>query len=360
MSIYKRFIRPSLFRCDPEGIHNKVIRGLHVLGEIAPLRGCIRKVMTVKDRRLEQKLFGITFPNPVGLAAGMDKDGCALPGFEALGFGFIEMGCVTALPQEGNQKPRVFRLVDDEAIINRMGFNGIGAEAVRHNLESVRLHIPLGANIGKSKVVPIERMDEVITDYCFTLRLLHPVVDFFVINVSSPNTPGLRGLQGPEFLKVLLKGIQFQNSKMSCRPGERQKPILVKVAPDLSWEELDGILSVIEELGIDGIVATNTTTKRDGLKTTGSVVEETGGLSGKPLFLLSLEVVAYIHKRMPTLPIIGVGGIFSTADALKMIEAGARLVQIYTGFVYEGPGLPRKINRRLLGNMKDCGIKSIL
>ena len=357
--MYKRFVRPRLFKRDPEEIHDRVLHWLHILGRIAPFRECVRTALTVRDPLLEQKLFGLEFRNPVMLAAGMDKNGSALEGFEALGFGSIEMGCVTALRQSGNDKPRLFRLVSDDAIINRMGFNGDGAEAVAYKMDPTRLRIPLGVNIGKSKAVPPDKMDEVIADYSFTLEKLWRYGDFFVINVSSPNTPGLRNLQEPEFLKILLAGIKRQSCKMPLRPGQRPKPLLLKIAPDLTFEELDGILQVIKEVGIDGIVAVNTTTNRNGLKTSGGAEKETGGLSGAPLRRRALEVVTYIHHKNPSLPIIGVGGISSEYDASAMILAGASLIQIYTGLVYEGPGLVRRINRGLLRLFNESDIESV-
>lgn len=357
--MYTRFVRPILFKRDPEEIHDRVLRWLHILGRIAPLRECVQTALTVRDPRLEQKLFDLEFRNPVMLAAGMDKNGYALEGFESLGFGSIEMGCVTALRQPGNDKPRLFRLVSDNAIINRMGFNGDGAEAVAFKMDPTRLRIPLGVNIGKSKAVPPDNMDEVIDDYGFTLDKLWRYGDFFVINVSSPNTPGLRNLQAPEFLKVLLTGIKRRSCKMPLRPGQRPKPLLLKIAPDLTFEELDGILGVVREVGIDGIVAVNTTTSRNGLKTSDGAEKETGGLSGAPLRRRALEVITYIHRINPSLPIIGVGGISSEHDAYDMIRAGASLIQIYSGLVYEGPGLVRRINRGLLRLLNESGIEFI-
>lgn len=360
MSFYKNCLRPQLFLHDPEEIHDRVLFMLNRVGNTPILRSVIKEMFTVHDKRLEQTLFGMTFPNPLGLAAGMDKAGVALRGFEALGFGFLEMGGVTALEQSGNQKPRIFRVPEDEALINRMGFNNLGAEKTAYHLQSARLpHVPLAVNIGKSANVPVNNMDAVIHDYCYTFRLLYPHVKFFVVNVSSPNTPGLRSLQGAKFLKVLLENIKRQNLKTPRGPHERLKPILLKIAPDLSFQEIDEILAVITEIGIDGIVATNTSIKNDGFKITDPVMEEVGGRSGKPLFHRTLEIITHIHKQSPSLPIIGVGGIFCGEDAHQVILAGASLVQIYTGLVYEGPGLPRRINSELLHLMDRDGVQSM-
>ncbi|MBI2476361.1 MAG: quinone-dependent dihydroorotate dehydrogenase [Candidatus Taylorbacteria bacterium] len=357
---YDKLVRPLLFQHDSEEIHDRVLSMLRRVGNTPVLSALVRSAHTVHDKRLEQKLFDLTFANPVGLAAGMDKAGLALRGFESLGFGFLEMGGITAMKQDGNPKPRIFRLPEDEALINRMGFNNPGAEEVAYRLGRARRPgVPLGINIGKSKIVPVDDLEAVVADYCYTFLKLYDYGDFFVINPSSPNTPGLRSLQKREALKALLEGIQRQNLKAPRRPHERPKPILVKIAPDLTVEEIDDILTVINEVGIDGIVATNTTTSRDGLKTNGEVAKEVGGLSGKPLRRQSLEIVKHIHKQFPSLPIIGVGGIFSAEDAWDKIAAGASLVQVYTGFIYEGPGLPRRINKGLLKFMECDGVKSI-
>ncbi len=360
---YKKLIRPLLFLHDSEKIHDCVLLNLKRVGNTPILSDVIKGVCTVYDKRLQQKLFDLTFPNPVGLAAGMDKRCDTLAAFEMLGFGFVKGGGITAMKQGGNPKPRIFRVPEDEALINRMGFNNPGAEEVAYRLSSARKPtVPRGINIGLSKAVAESiksDIEAVVADYCYTFVKLYPYADFFVINPSSPNTPGLRSLQKGELLKTLLSGIQSQNLKTPRRPHERPKPTLVKIAPDLMFEAIDEILAVIKELGIDGIVATNTTTSRDGLITTSDVIKEIGGLSGKPLRRRSLAIVAHIHKQFPSLPIIGVGGIFSGEDAYNMLRAGASLVQIYTGLVYEGPGLPRRINKGLLKLMERDGVKSI-
>ncbi len=357
--IYKKLIRPWLFEKDSEEIHDNVLRIGGKIAAIPGLHQILKASLTVRDKRLEQKLFRMTFPNPVGLAAGMDKGGTALPLWKALSLGFIEMGGITANRQEGNPKPRLFRDPEDEALVNRMGFNNPGAEATACHLSEIELpNVPLGINIGKSMSVAVDNMDAVIADYGFTFRRLYEYGDFFVLNVSSPNTPNLRQLQGKEFLKVLLEGIIEQRLELAREYEGPVCPVLLKIAPDLSEQELDEILEVAEHR-VDGIVAVNTTLKPVGLKTTGAVRDEKGGWSGKPLQNQALQVVSYIHRRLPRLPIIGVGGIFSGEDAYRMVCAGASLIQIYTGLVYEGPCLPWRINKELLKLMKREGISSI-
>lgn len=358
MSFYKKHIRPRLFEHDSEEIHDRTLNAVKRVGNTPILRGLAKSVFNFSDKRLGQTLFDMHFPNPVGLAAGMDKKCDALAAFEIFGFGFVEGGGITGMEQTGNPKPRLFRVLDDEGLINRMGFNNLGAEKTAYLLSSARKpKVPRGINIGLSKTVPVDDMDAVIADYCYTFRLLYPYADFFVINVSSPNTLGLRALQGREFLKLLLKAIKRLNLQMPRRKHERLKPVLLKIAPDLSFQEIDEIIGVAREVEIDGIVAANTTVKNDGFQTTGSVMEEKGGRSGKPLFPRTVEIVQYIHTQFPSLPIIAVGGICCGKDAYRLILAGASLVQIYTGFVYEGPTLPRRINSELLRLMKRDGIK---
>lgn len=358
--LYEKYLRPTLFEHDSEEIHDRVLKELGRVGNIPGVRNIIKAACTVRDKRLEQSLFGLTFPNPVGLAAGMDKNAVALTAFEMLGFGSVEYGGVTAVKQDGNAKPRLFRVPGDEALINRMGFNNDGAEAIAYHLRSARKPaVPVGANIGKSAKVPVDDMEAVVADYCFTLRTLYPYADFFVINVSSPNTLNLRLLQGKEFLEILLTGIKKANLKEAAERSWRPRPILLKISPDLSFEELDDVCDAVRTLQINGIVATNTTVKNDGFRTTDGVLKETGGRSGTPLHQRAVEVVRYIHRRLPALPLIGVGGISCGEDAHRMILAGASLVQVYTGLVYKGPGLAREINADLLPRMERDGVRSM-
>jgi dihydroorotate dehydrogenase len=301
----------------------------------------------VKDPSLERTLWGITFPNPVGLAAGFDKDAKYTDVLACLGFGFIEIGTVTPLAQDGNPKPRLFRLPADKALINRMGFNNNGASKAAYRLKERREQVIIGGNIGKNKVTPNELAGE---DYEKCFEELHRVVHYFVVNVSSPNTPGLRELQDKEPLTRLLNRLQSLN-KMHSKP----KPILLKIAPDLTNEQLDEIIDIVKSTGIDGIVASNTTISRDGLTTPAQVISEigAGGLSGQPLRNRATEVVSYIHKKSGgSIPIIASGGIFTAKDALDKLNAGASLVQVYTGFIYEGPAIARNICKGLLNRHK--------
>ena len=297
----------------------------------------------VKKSSLEKQLFGIRFPNPVGLAAGFDKDARWVDELECLGFGFVEIGTVTPLPQPGNDQPRLFRLPQDEALINRMGFNNAGAMAAAERLKKRKSNIIIGGNIGKNKVTPNE---DALSDYVKCMRALHDVVDYFVVNVSSPNTPGLRALQEKEPLLHILVNLQKLNTEYA-----KPKPILLKIAPDLTNEQLDDIIDIVKQSGIAGVIATNTTISRDGLTTPKSEVESigAGGLSGIPVRTRSTEVIRYLKsKSNNAFPVIGVGGIHSPADAIEKIEAGADLVQVYTGFIYEGPGIAKRINREIV------------
>ena len=336
--IHKKILRPLLFKQDSEKAHNAVVKQLAWVSRDAGLLGLVEKCFGAPE--LPMEVLGLKFPNPVGLAAGMDKHAAAVPGWAALGFGFTELGGVTWHAQEGNPKPRMFRAVADEAVINRMGFNNSGAEAVAEKLAAWKEsgswpQHPIGINLGKSKITPLEKAAE---DYANSFRVLRELADFFVVNVSSPNTPNLRQLQDKSALAEIFSALQTQNLT--------HKPILVKVAPDLAFEALDEILELVAPQKIAGIVATNTTITRpfansDALKKT---YAETGGLSGKPLRQRSTEIVRHLYKQTSgKLPIIGVGGIFSADDAWEKITAGASLVQCYTGLVYEGPGLAKKI-----------------
>ncbi|MEV4316365.1 quinone-dependent dihydroorotate dehydrogenase [Actinocrispum sp. NPDC049592] len=338
MGVYE-LIRRGLFRFgggDAEVAHHRTTA---ILAKAGPLLAPVRRYFSV-DAPVEA--FGLRFPNPVGLAAGMDKDGIALNAWPALGFGFVEVGTVTARPQPGNPKPRLFRLVGSEAVINRMGFNNAGAEALAARLATHRRTVPLGISLGKSKVVPVE---EAVEDYRTSLRALYPYGDYFAINVSSPNTPGLRGLQDRKALSELLAELSLESRAMAEKDRGRPRPLLVKIAPDLSDDAVGEVLEVCEEHGISGIIATNTTLSRDGLAPGDQhLAAEAGGLSGRPLTQRALEVVSFVHKHT-SLPVIGVGGILDVADAARMFDAGASLVQIYTGFIYRGPGLVRRISR---------------
>jgi len=307
----------------------------------------LRGLYSIADTRLEKRILGITFKNPVGLAAGFDKDAKLIDELDALGFGFIEIGTVTPLPQSGNDKPRLFRLPQDKALINRMGFNNEGADAAMQRLKGKKSNIIVGGNIGKNKVTPNENA---LNDYALCFEVLFPYVDYFVLNISSPNTPGLRELQDKEPLRKLLMHVkQLSASKAAY------KPLLLKIAPDLVDSQLDDIIEILKETKLDGVVATNTTISRDGLSTNTSEVQAigNGGLSGKPLTERSTYVIRYLRQKLgPQFPIIGVGGIMSTDDAMEKLKAGADLIQIYTGFIYEGPGFVKQINKAILQNLK--------
>ena len=341
-SMYKTFIRPILFLYDPERIHYftfSLIRFLSKLG----MGKIFKSIYEVKNRKLEKTLFGLNFPNPVGLAAGFDKDAKLYKELSSFGFGFIEIGTVTPKPQLGNPKKRLFRLREDSAIVNRMGFNNGGVEEAVHRLKKNpplgKGHVLIGGNIGKNKTTPNE---EAVNDYIICFEALFDYVDYFVVNVSSPNTPNLRALQDKEPLTALLQTLQLKNNA-----NKRRKPILLKIAPDLTNDQLLDIIDIVSETKIDGVIATNTTISRDGLISENS--KESGGLSGKPLTTRATEVIRFLsEKSNQSFPIIGVGGIHSAADALDKIKAGASLVQLYTGFIYEGPQLIKNINKAIV------------
>ena len=340
--MYKLF-RPILFLFNPEFIHHisfKVIK----IGALVPLKMWTwRFLFKVSHPKLEREVFGLKFENPVGLAAGFDKDAKLFDELASFGFGFVEIGTVTPLPQDGNPKPRLFRLKEDNALINRMGFNNDGIEGAVARLRRKKSNIIIGGNIGKNKLTP---NDKAVDDYEICFEKLFPYVDYFVVNVSSPNTPGLRDLQEKEPLTALLNSLQKLNNQK-----EKRKPILLKIAPDLSNEQLDDIIAIVADTKIDGVVATNTTIGRKGLKTDKTKVEAigNGGLSGKPVKAMSTEVIKYLaDKSNRAFPIIGVGGIHSAEDALEKLEAGATLVQVFTGFIYEGPALITRINKAIL------------
>ncbi len=340
--MYKSFIRPVLFRFNAESVHHFAFSSIRLMHKIPLVPTLLRKIYQKNTPNLGREVFGLHFPNPVGLAAGFDKNAQLIDELGSFGFGFIEIGTVTPRPQEGNPKPRLFRLKADQALINRMGFNNEGLETVIKNLKKRKSKILVGGNIGKNKITPNE---EATQDYLKSFDALFEYVDYFVVNVSSPNTPNLRALQDKAPLTELLQSLQNHNQQ-KLKP----KPILLKIAPDLSNTQLDEIIEVVQSTKIAGVIATNTTLRRDKLQTPSSTLTAigAGGLSGKPLKDSSTEVIRYLHQQSGgTLPIIGVGGIHSPKDALEKLQAGASLVQLYTGFVYEGPGIVRKINQFL-------------
>ena len=344
--MYKYLIRPVLFLFDPEAVHHFSFRAIKFFS-ILGLGGLFRKIFVVNDRRLEREVFGVKFKNPVGLAAGFDKDAKLYNEFSDFGFGFVEIGTVTPKPQPGNPKKRLFRLRDDQAIINRMGFNNKGVFDAVEQLKK-KHRVIVGGNIGKNKVTP---NDEALKDYLICFEALYEHVDYFVVNVSSPNTPGLRELQDKEPLTKLLKKLKNQNKKLAKNHQRKEKPILLKIAPDLTDDQLLDIIEIVADTKIDGVIATNTTIARQNLKSHLTLTEEMGGLSGKPLTNRSTEVIRFLSENSrKAFPIIGVGGIHSPEDALEKLEAGADLVQLYTGFIYEGPGLIKKINKAILEN----------
>lgn len=353
--IYRNFVRPVLFTQNAENIHNRTMAMLSWTSRHELVRDGMRSFLGADELPVE--LFGLRFPNPVGLAAGMDKNAEALPAWAAMGFGFTELGAATWHAQPGNPEPRVFRAIPEEAIINRMGFNNLGAEAIAQRLAEWRRsghwpNHPVGMNLGKSKITPLEKAAE---DYANSFRVLRPYLDFFVVNVSSPNTPNLRQLQDKAALDIILAALQ---EVQSSGPPVREAPILVKVAPDLSFEALDEILELTGPRQIAGIVATNTTIARPPAEAPKSerIYAETGGLSGRPLRARSTEIIRHLYRQTGgKLPIIGVGGIFDAADAWEKIAAGASLVQIYTGLVYEGPAICRGIVGGLLEKMEANG-----
>ncbi len=342
--MYKFLLRPLLFLFDPERVHHWSFAAIHLLHRLG-FGPVFRKLFVLKHPALEREVFGIRFPNPVGLAAGFDKDARLFRELGNLGFGFIEIGTLTPKGQEGNPKKRLFRLKADQAIINRMGFNNQGVFEAVERLKQEH-QILIGGNIGKNKSTPNR---EAVKDYLICFETLFPWVDYFVVNVSSPNTPGLRELQDKKPLTELLQMMKRANRRCGLATGTKEKPILLKIAPDLTDAQLLDIIEIVRETGIDGIIATNTTISRDGLKSDMYLQEEKGGLSGRPLRARSTEVIRFLSENSGgSIPIIGVGGIHSAADALEKLEAGASLVQLWTGFVYEGPALIKRINRAIL------------
>ena len=342
--MYKIIIRPILFLFDPEKVHYISFASIKFFSRIG-LSGLFRSLFVVEDERLEREVFGLKFKNPVGLAAGFDKNALLYNELSDFGFGFVEIGTLTPKPQQGNPKKRLFRLKEDEAIVNRMGFNNDGVfDAVEQLKKQHRVLI--GGNIGKNKVTPNK---EAVKDYLICFDALFDHVDYFVVNVSSPNTPGLRELQDKEPLTALLNQIQTENDKYALKRSIKRKPVLLKIAPDLTENQLLDIIEIVNTTKIDGVIATNTTIERKNLKSHAILLEEAGGLSGKPLKNRSTEVIRFLSKQSnKSFPIIGVGGIHSVEDALEKLEAGADLIQLWTGFVYEGPSLVKKINKAIL------------
>jgi dihydroorotate dehydrogenase len=343
VSFYEHFLKPVFFRMDPEQVHELAITTLETLSRLPWL---LDRIPRPGDQRLNREVFGLRFPNPIGLAAGFDKNGLALPAWEALGFGFIEIGTITAQGQPGNPRPRIFRIPEKEALINRLGFNNEGVEKIAIRLDNLRQSIawpkiPVGINIGKSRIVPLEHA---VADYLQSFQRLRGVGDYFVLNVSSPNTPDLRKLQEKAAIGELFQAIQHQN---------RGKPLLVKIAPDLTLEQLDQILMLAGEYRLAGVVATNTTIDQQAVPEN---KRQTGGLSGRPLRARSLEVLSHIKRHSP-LPVISVGGIMNEDDAKERFDAGAELIQIYTGFVYRGPGLIREIAGGLKEGWRGRGVE---
>jgi len=372
--IYKSILRPLLFsglRVDPEQAHHQTLRLLSWLAEGRGVSGRlsqqIQRSCQFQHGGLEQQLWGLPFANPIGLAAGFDKDGVAASIWSAFGFGFAELGTVTLQAQPGNPQPRLFRLPLDQAALNRMGFNNQGAAMLAKRLEERakqpiaalpidRFSIPIGINLGKSKITPLETAAE---DYLGSFRLLRDWGDYFVVNVSSPNTPGLRSLQAADQLEPILSALQQENQRL-----QPAKPLLIKIAPDLEWEAIADVIRLTQAYALAGIIATNTTIRRDQLKTETiagrAISEEAGGISGAPVRQRSTEVIRFIYRETQgKLPIIGVGGIFTAADAWEKITAGASLLQVYTGWIYEGPWMVRRILEGLVQKLESSNLSQI-
>lgn len=351
-----QLIRQYLFQQDPEEIHEKTIHALKLVEDSAPGKALMRMVFQLRNERLETNLWGLKFPNPVGLAAGFDKNAEVYHALGAMGFGFVEVGTITPQGQPGNPKPRLFRLSEHQAVINRMGFNNLGAYlASQHLIDFAYSDVPIGINIGKNKVTPNE---EAASDYSKCLDMLYAYGHYFVINISSPNTPNLRDLQETESLRVLIRAVREKAAELEAR-GVKKKPILLKVAPDMSDEQMHDVVHAAVEEGISGIIATNTTLSREAVANHPKA-DEAGGLSGRPLTERSTEWVKQIYQEIgDKVPIIGVGGIYNGEDAYNKIRAGASLVQVYTGMIYQGPGIAKQINKQLLKLMARDGFTHI-
>jgi dihydroorotate dehydrogenase len=343
--VYKSILKPLFFLKKPEDAHHFTFDLTKLTFNLPIINSIVKSTFKFEDPKLEREVFGLKFKNPVGLAAGFDKDAKLIDEMAMLGFGFIEIGTLTPKPQEGNPQPRLFRLPQDEALINRMGFNNGGVLAAVERLKKRKSDVIVGGNIGKNKVTPNENA---VDDYLICLETLHPYVDYFVVNVSSPNTPNLRDLQEKEPLKQLLQAVKSANDR---KPNP--KPILLKIAPDLTDGQLDDIVEIVQETGIAGVIATNTTIDRSELSSPKNEVEAigAGGVSGKVLAKRSTEVIRYLHQRSKgAFPIVGVGGIFCAQDAIEKLEAGASLIQVYSGMIYEGPALIKRIKKGLLAH----------
>jgi dihydroorotate dehydrogenase len=341
--MYQRIIRPILFRFNPERIHRWTVGALKLAGRVPVVKGIVRRMFTVTDPRLEREVLGMKFPNPVGIAAGFDKDASVYRELGMLGLGFVEIGTVTPLPQPGNPRPRLFRLTKDKALINRMGFNNRGMESAADNLRGRKERPIIGINIGKNTLTPNEQAPQ---DYLKLFRGLYEFADYFVVNVSCPNVAGLAKLQTEDYL------LSIVNPLLEFRRGQNEyRPILVKIGPDLTDKEIDGVIKVVVETLVDGIVATNTTTNREGLHISRKKLDAigNGGLSGAPLTKRAIEVVRYVHQKTEgRYPIIGTGGVMTPEDALAMLDAGADLVQVFTGMIYNGPSFAKQICKALL------------
>lgn len=355
--LYRNIAKPVLFRLDAEKAHHLTVDGLGRVSSIPGALSLLKGMYGVREYpELSVQLGGLRFRNPVGLAAGLDKNAAAVKGFSSLGFGFMEVGTVTPRPQKGNDQPRLFRLSSDEALVNRMGFNNVGTEAMAVNLHKAGKHtIPVAVNIGKNKDTPNEEAEE---DYRKCVKALYPFGDFFVVNISSPNTPGLRNLQHGAELANLVAAVKDEMEQQHRKTGGQPKPIFVKIAPDVTGNELEYMVETLVQGKVSGIIATNTTISRDGL--THPNAKETGGLSGKPLTDRSTEVIRGVYKiTQGKVPIIGCGGIFSPQDAYDKIRAGANLVEVYTALIYRGPGLIRELNEGLLALLQRDGFTHI-
>ena len=349
--MYKFFLRPILFLISPENIHHLTVSLMKCMRYIPGMKPLIRAIFKVNNPLLEREVLGMKFPNPIGLAAGFDKNAEVCNEISCLGFGFLEVGTVTPKGQPGNPKPRLFRLIGDQAIINRMGFNNLGVENAVKNLKKANPDLIIGGNLGKNTLTP---NDKAASDYLKLFRSLYEYVDYFVINVSCPNIANLRDLQDNGLKEILNTLTEFRRGQSSYRP------IMLKISPDLTNEQIDNMIATMIECKIDGIVATNTTTSREGLSASPAQIERigNGGLSGAPLTKRSLEIVKYIHtKTEGRFPIIGVGGIMTVDDALAMLDAGACLIQVYSGFIYNGPAFVKKICKAILNRYENSNTK---